>query len=104
MWVQVHLLAPAEVCTGSGAHSKCFTDVSASPVSRRQEACEEPTAGEKMAAGPMREEHGTWIRKEVDSILQVDRIKLSKLGLVQSIESLTEGAQAMGNGQGPIEQ
>lgn len=57
-----------------------------------------------MAAGPMREEHGTWIRKEVDSILHVDRIKLSKLGLVQSGESLTEGAQAMGNGQGPIEQ
>lgn len=40
------------LCRGlHGAYgSKCFTDVSASPVSRRQEACEEPTASEKMAA------------------------------------------------------
>ena len=49
-------------------------------------------------------EHVTCIRKEVASILLVDRLKLSKLGLVQSGESFTEGAQAMGNGQGPIGQ
>lgn len=49
----------------------------------------------------MKEEHGAWICEEVDAILHIDRIKLSKLGLVQSRESLTEGAQAMGNGQGP---
>lgn len=50
LWLQVHLLPLAEVSTGPKAHSKCFTDVSPSPVSRRQEACEEPTASENMAA------------------------------------------------------
>lgn len=37
---------------------------------------------EKLTFRVMREEHATWICEEIDGILHVDRINLSKLGLV----------------------